>query len=265
MHIQVTGQGPDMVLLHGWALEGQVFAPLIERLSAHFTLHVVDLPGHGGSREDRTPLRLPYVVSAIARKTPPAVWCGWSMGGLFALHAAATLPGVRGLVMMAASARLPRDESWPHGVPPAVLDTLEQDLATDFAATLERFLALDISAADGPRAPLQAVRRALLADGPPDPRVYAEGRRLLQQTDLRSALPALRCPSLWIAGRRDRLVPAAAMEASAALAPRTRLVVMPKAGHAPFLGQPDETADTIAAFASSAFCNNAQKGTEDVN
>lgn len=66
MHIDVTGQGPDLVLIHGWALQGGVFAPLVQRLADRFTLHLVDLPGHGHSREDTTPLRLPFVVNAIA-------------------------------------------------------------------------------------------------------------------------------------------------------------------------------------------------------
>ncbi|WP_313465623.1 alpha/beta fold hydrolase, partial [Stenotrophomonas sp.] len=105
MHIDVTGHGPDLVLIHGWALQGGVFAPLVQRLADRFTLHLVDLPGHGHSRDDSTPLRLPHVVNAIAAATPSAVWCGWSLGGLFALHAAATLPKVRGLAMIAATPR----------------------------------------------------------------------------------------------------------------------------------------------------------------
>ena len=55
MHIEVTGSGPALVLIHGWALHGGIFAPLVERLAPHFELHVVDLPGHGHSRDDATP------------------------------------------------------------------------------------------------------------------------------------------------------------------------------------------------------------------
>ena len=66
--------------------------------------------------------------------------------------------------------------------------------------------------------------------------------------DLRDELPRLQVPSLWLSGRRDRLVPAGAMAASAALAPGARSVVIDDAGHAPFLGAPDAVADEVDAF-----------------
>ena len=56
LHVERSGHGPDVVLLHGWAMHGGVFAPLVERLASRFTLYLVDLPGHGYSR-DRHPLR----------------------------------------------------------------------------------------------------------------------------------------------------------------------------------------------------------------
>ena len=66
LHVEVTGNGPDIVLLHGWAMHGGVFAPLVERLRDRCTLHVVDLPGHGGSRDSTVPLRLADCAAAIA-------------------------------------------------------------------------------------------------------------------------------------------------------------------------------------------------------
>ena len=52
MHIEAHGSGPDLVLIHGWAMHGGVFAGLLERLGARFRVHVVDLPGHGLARGD---------------------------------------------------------------------------------------------------------------------------------------------------------------------------------------------------------------------
>jgi pimeloyl-[acyl-carrier protein] methyl ester esterase len=251
MHIEVVGDGPALVLIHGWALHGGVFAPLVERLAAHFQLHLVDLPGHGASRDDATPLRLPFVVSAIAAATPPAVWCGWSLGGLFALHAAATLPKVRGLAMNAATPRFVRGEDWPHAVEPAVFEQFGQDLAQDYRGTLERFLALDAMGSEHARQELRTLRAALVERGEPAPRALQEGLRLLETTDLRGALPGLRVPSLWLAGQRDRLVSARAMQAAAALAPQATAQVVAHGGHAPFLGHTDEVAAHLQHFVAA--------------
>ena len=66
LHVEVVGHGPPLVLLHGWAMHGGVFAPLVARLRSRFTLHVVDLPGHGRSRDCALPLALAPCVDAIA-------------------------------------------------------------------------------------------------------------------------------------------------------------------------------------------------------
>ncbi|MFY0182597.1 pimeloyl-ACP methyl ester esterase BioH [Stenotrophomonas sp. PUT21] len=251
MHIDIIGQGPALVLIHGWALHGGVFAPLVERLSPHVQLHLVDLPGHGASRDDTTPLRLPYVVNAIAAATPPAVWCGWSLGGLFALHAAATLPQVRGVAMIAATPRFVRGDDWPHAVEPAVFEQFGKDLATDYRGTLERFLALDAMGSEHARQELRTLREMLVARGEPAPRALQEGLRLLETTDLRGALATLGKPSLWLAGQRDRLVSARAMQAAAALAPGAQAHVVAHGGHAPFLGHTDEVAAQLQQFVAA--------------
>jgi pimeloyl-[acyl-carrier protein] methyl ester esterase len=79
----------------------------------------------------------------------------------------------------------------------------------------------------------------------------AEGLRLLEGSDLRAALPALRMPSLWIGGRRDRLVNPLAMQAAAALAPDARFLQVEHAGHAPFLTHADAVADALLDFLAS--------------
>ena len=236
MHIEVVGRGPALVLIHGWALHGGVFAPLVERLQDQFELHLIDLPGHGHSCEDPTALRLPQVVNAIAAATPPAVWCGWSLGGLFALHGAAVVPKVRGLVMIAATPRFVRGEDWPHAVEPAVF------------AQFGQVLALDAMGSEHARQELRTLRAALVERGEPAPRALQEGLALLENTDLRGALPALRKPSLWLAGKRDRLVNARGMQAAAALSPGAQAEVIEHGGHAPFLGHADIVAAQLRQF-----------------
>ena len=65
---------------------------------------------------------------------------------------------------------------------------------------------------------------------------------------MREALPTLSVPSLWLAGRRDRLVDPRAMREAAALAPDAECHLVEHAGHAPFLTHADEVAERLDAF-----------------
>jgi pimeloyl-[acyl-carrier protein] methyl ester esterase len=249
LHVERIGQGAPLVLVHGWAMHGGIFAPLIERLRERHELHVVDLPGHGHSRGCGLAIDPAACADAIAAKVPPAVWLGWSLGGLVAMHAAHARPErVDALVALAASPRFVAGADWPHGVDAGVFQQFGAGLAADYRATVDRFLALEAQGSDHMREELRQLRADVYARGEPDPRVLAEGLDVLEYCDLRSALPALRRPSLWIAGRRDRLVSWQAMQAAAGLAPRARFVRVDGGGHAPFLTHADEVADAIEAF-----------------
>jgi pimeloyl-[acyl-carrier protein] methyl ester esterase len=249
LHVEITGHGPPLVLLHGWAMHGGVFAPLVARLRDRFTLHVVDLPGHGHSRGCTVPLELEACVDAIAAAVPRAPWCGWSLGGLIALHAAATRPDVvPALAMLCASPRFVRGEDWRFGVSPEIFRDFASGLRADYRATLDRFVALEAFGSDHAKDEIRALRDELFARGEPPARVLADGLQLLETADLRDALSTLAVPSLWLAGRRDRLVDPRAMREAAALAPDATVQVVEHAGHAPFLTHADEVAAQLDAF-----------------
>jgi pimeloyl-ACP methyl ester carboxylesterase len=44
-----VGQGPDVLLIHGWPLTSATFRKLVPRLARRYTCHLLDLPGTGAS------------------------------------------------------------------------------------------------------------------------------------------------------------------------------------------------------------------------
>jgi len=248
LHIEVVGEGPPLVLVHGWGLHGGVFAPLVDRLSGRYRLYLPDLPGHGHSRDDGTPLTLQDCAAGILARTPPAAWLGWSLGGLFALHAASVSPQVRALALVAATPRFVRAKDWPHAVEPSVFEQFGRDLEQDYRGTLERFLALDTIGSEHARAELRTLKESLYARGEPAPQALQQGLALLEQSDLRTVLAKLSMPNLWISGHRDRLVSPTAMREAAAMTPNNRYLDIAGGGHAPFLGHADQVADAIRDF-----------------
>ncbi len=246
LYMKAHGHGPvPMVLLHGWAMHGGVLAPLVEALKEQCTMYVIDLPGHGYSRDGGLSLEPRACADAIARITPPAIWLGWSLGGTIALAAALAMPTqVRGLAMLCATPRFVRGAGWAHGTDAAVVHQLAADLETDYHATLERFLMLETMGSEDPRAELRQLRALVSARGEPELRVLQEGIRMLETTDRRAALPDLAVPSAWVSGRRDRLVPPQAMQWSASQCGGSYHDIQ-QAGHAPFFGHADAVAQAL--------------------
>jgi len=253
LHIELRGRGEThIVLLHGWAMSSAVFAPLVERLEARCTLHLVDLPGHGRSRAGAIPMKLDACASAIAQSTPPALWVGWSLGGLVALHAALNLERrVRALAMLCASPRFVRGPDWPHAISPEILQQFATDLRADYRGTLERFLALEALGSDCAQDDLRRLRRDALRDHAPDVRALCDGLDVLEHTDVRAQLSGLRQPNAWIAGRRDRLVPWQAMQWSAQQCGGT-FARIEGGGHAPFIGHADEDVRALQSLIDRA-------------
>ncbi|HEB80650.1 MAG TPA: pimeloyl-[acyl-carrier protein] methyl ester esterase [Chromatiales bacterium] len=239
LFVETRGVGPDLVLIHGWGLDGAVWGPLAERLAVRRRLWIVDLPGHGRSPPGVGGFTLEGAARAVAQAVPVgAAWLGWSLGALVAMAAALAHTPAR-LVLVGATPRFTRAPDWPHGVEPAVLEAFAADLARDPEATLQRFFALQTRGAEGARATLRALRAGALHRGVPHPRALRGGLAVLCACDLRARLADLAGPVAVIAGDRDTLVPAAASAALAAAVPHGRCTVIPGAGHVPFLSHPE--------------------------
>ena len=249
MHIDRQGSGPDLVLIHGWAMHSGIFAPLVRVLAPHFRLHLVDLPGHGFSRDESERLELADSARHIAAATPRAIWLGWSLGGLIALHAALNeTANLRGLVMAASSPRFVAGGDWPLGIDRAVIEEFSAGLAQDYQRTIERFLALEAIGSDQQRNELRDLKAQVFERGEPAMSALTQGLHILESADLRADLARLAVPNLWIAGRRDRLINPAAMRWAAGQAHGRYLEC--NSGHAPFLAHAAAFADAIAGFAA---------------
>lgn len=246
MHIEQRGAGPALVMIHGWAMHCEIFSPLISLLEKQFTCYLVDLPGHGRSLHDDSRLDLAAIAKEISERTPSAIWCGWSLGGLVALHASEHY-SLRGLVMLCASPRFVKADHWPQGMATSVFTGFADDLKKDYRGTLDRFISLEAQGSDHMREELRLLRDAIYAFGEPAERVLCEGLDILENTDLIDACRDLKVPSLWCAGKRDRLVSPTAMQTASELA-NGEFIAIQGGGHAPFLTHADQVAQAISTF-----------------
>lgn len=226
-----------------------IFAPLTRLLIKKFRVHCVDLPGHGYNRDSTESLVLADCAARIAEITPPAIWIGWSLGGLISLEAALQRhPKVQGIISIASSPRFVAAEDWPYGVLHKIFVQFGTGLLNDYYRTIDMFLMLEVQGTEDVRAELRELKAHVFDRGEPALHVLEEGLKILDQTDMRSKLSELQIPSLWIAGRRDRLVSPQAMRWAAEQSPGGRYLEI-SAGHAPFISHAERIAQAISEFA----------------
>jgi pimeloyl-[acyl-carrier protein] methyl ester esterase len=223
VHLESEGIGPPLLLLHGFALHGGLFGPIVPALARRHRVHVADLPGHGLSAPQAN-LTLDGIVAALAAALPadcePLAILGWSLGGAVALHWAATAPErVSRLVLVGATPAFVARNDRPH-----------------------------VQGSEQGRATLALLRDQLFARGEPTPAALAESLALLARTDLRNEVPHVRAPALVITGGHDRLAPAAAGAWLARALRNAIRIDIAGAAHAPFLSHRDVFLDALTGF-----------------
>jgi pimeloyl-[acyl-carrier protein] methyl ester esterase len=253
LYWHTTGTGDrDLVLLHGWGLNAEVWRCITEPLSAHFRLHLVDLPGFGRSQGFGA-LTLDEMVDALLPQLPEkAIYLGWSLGGLVASQLALRWPQrVTGLITVASSPCFTADEeSWP-GIKPETLAGFQQQLSDDYQRTVERFLALQTLGTPSARQDARALKEVVLSQPMPPVDVLAGGLEILRSADLREEMATLQVPLLRIYGYLDGLVPRKVAALLDRRWPASASLIIEKAAHAPFISHPHAFCAAVMQFSAS--------------
>lgn len=107
LHAEVVGEGPPIVLAHGFTQTGRLWGPFGAALATRHRLVAVDLPGHGDSSAVEADLEGAGTLlldAATLVGAEPADLLGYSLGARVALHAALAYPGrVRRLILIGAT------------------------------------------------------------------------------------------------------------------------------------------------------------------
>lgn len=93
------GQGPDLVLVHGWPADARTWRRIVPALAPRYTCHLIDLPGAGRSTwTDATPRRCDGLTECLAAAVEKMDlgerfgFVAFDSGGGFARKVAADLP-----------------------------------------------------------------------------------------------------------------------------------------------------------------------------
>jgi pimeloyl-ACP methyl ester carboxylesterase len=263
--LELDGDGPPIVLLHGWGDSADTWRAVLAELARHGRRALaVDLPGFGrASRLDEGPI-LPQLDAFAAALVDgwgggePLVLAGNSLGGAVALRAAERrdLP-LAGVVPVA-----------PAGLElPGWFDLVERD------PIIRRLLQIPVPV-PGPlvRALVGGAYRQLAFGNPLTARrevvdaftvnhdsrarvaaLLANGRKLIPE--LASApfdLTAVECPVLLVWGTRDRMVPHSGARVVLDALPETHVELIEGCGHSPQLECTQRLAELLLGFPGEA-------------
>ncbi|MEC6815564.1 pimeloyl-ACP methyl ester esterase BioH [Photobacterium toruni] len=242
------GQGPDLVLIHGWGMNIGVWQDVIPQLSQHYCVHWCDLPGYGDNAMLAATSLNDIVDMLLAQAPAQAVWLGWSLGGIIASQAALVAPQrVTQLITVASSPCFMSQTDW-NGIQPRVLANFQTQLMTDFALTIERFLVLQALGCQTAKEDIRQLKAAVLSRSQPHLAALTLGLELLETVDLRQSLTALSQPWLRVYGRLDALVPIKTEPLLNVLYPQSQSYVFADASHAPFISHLNEFITVIKTF-----------------
>ena len=228
IYYEVHGEGPPLLLSHGFSATSQMWRGQVEPFSRHFKLITWDMRGHGQSdypedqslySEEATVADMAAILDAVGARS--AIIGGLSLGGYMSLAFNLAHPDrTRALLIIDTGPGYKRDEP-REGWNETSLRTAER-YEKDGLARL----------ASGSAEMRTASHRS--ADG-----LARAARGMLTQRDARviNSLPEIQVPSLVVVGANDTPF-LAASDYMAGKIPGARKVVIPDAGHSANIDQP---------------------------
>jgi non-heme chloroperoxidase len=232
LHLRAKGSGPDILLLHGWVVSGEVWQPVLDRWPTQGAgrLLAVDLRGAGWSSKPQagyTPEDHAADISALidALKLKNIVLVGHSMGGLIAQRVALDRPDIIGRLVLvcpvpASGAPMPEDQiKYLHslgGHPEGV----------------QQVITMLITAPTEPR----AIERLVLAASATSDGAFHEALDAWRQASFAEQLAQIKAPTTIIATESDHTVPPAMLrEVLLSRISGASFIELPGCGHYPQL------------------------------
>ncbi len=237
IYYEIHGSGPTVLLTHGYSATAEMWKPNIAALSPRYRLILWDMRGHGQSDSPNDPTAYSEEATVAdmaalldAYSVEQAVIGGLSLGGYMSLAFHLAHPGrVKALMLLDTGPGYKRDE--PRGGWNKRSETTAREYETKGLAALGRsaeVLASNHRSAQG----LAHAARGMLAQR--DARVI-------------NSLDSIKVPTLVLVGAKDEPF-LAATDYMASKIPGATKIVIPDAGHAANIDQPEAFNQAVLTF-----------------
>ncbi len=244
--IRETGEGPTVILLHGYPLDGAMWSGVARALSGRFRVLKPDLPGRGetvaassGSIEDYAD----FVGTILDALPAPSGLAGFSMGGYVALALARRRPAKLGALALVDTRASADDAAGKAKRDEAIATVQSAGVAAIAEAMVPRLVA---SHALGNADLVERLKRIMLRQKPET--LAADLAAMRDRPDSLDALVHIAIPTLVVVGDADALTPPSDSRAMVEAIAGARLVTVPAAGHMTPMERPGAVAAALGDF-----------------
>lgn len=231
VYYEAVGKGEPIVLLHGWGADTNFMRPIVHMLQdcGKFRVYALDFPGFGLSECPQDAWDVSRYASFVIKffdnlNLQSADVLGHSFGGRIAIKLASSYPNrIKRLILVDSAGIKPKR-------------TLKFTLKIGFVKALRK-----IASALPESALREMFSRIILSQGSQDYQKAGKLRKTFVQVvneDLRNLLPLIQSPTLVVWGGKDIETPLEDGLLMSQLIPNSRLEILHKSGHFPFIDNP---------------------------
>jgi pimeloyl-[acyl-carrier protein] methyl ester esterase len=200
LYSNTQGIGVDLVLLHGWGFNSELFNTLVDDYKNQCRITIIDLPGHGRSTNVDGGLdEWCDEIIKILPKNP--ILLGWSLGGLLAIKIASKIT-LSKLILVASTPNFIQTKNWEFGIDVNNFEQFLSALQLNPSKGFKRFISLQTK----DKSKLKTLNKAI-EQYPATTQALNQGLEILCNTNLNNQFKKLSIPIEVVLGKYDTLVP----------------------------------------------------------
>jgi pimeloyl-ACP methyl ester carboxylesterase len=244
-----TGQGSTVVLVHGYLETSEIWESFAKRLSEHFRVITIDLPGHGDSELPDNADSLEFIASVIkdlidSLRSGKVYLAGHSLGGYITLAFLDLYPEkLNGYCLF---------HSQPLPDTPESREKREKEIKLVSEGKKDSFISDNIKrlfAEFNLDKLKEAVKRSInIASNVSSEGIITVLNAMKSRPSRVKVMETGNVPGLWILGRYDNLIPCDTVQQKVSLPANLKVTILENSGHMGFIEEEDLSVRVFKEF-----------------